>query len=230
MHSVASSRLRRQKGRLASFTLVELLTVIAIIAILAGLTLAAASKVMNSANRNRATVEIAAMSSALEAYKNDNGVYPVGYPMFNSTTSTSSSLTGPPSGSYTLDPSVAGGTYQSGAQALYEALTSKTNFLDTPVAGARVYMPTFKANQIGNATTAAGTGYGASTASYVQDPWSYAYGYSTGDGNSPQTLYPNNAGTTNSTPGSSFDLWSTGGTTGNTTSNPNATNTWLKNW
>jgi general secretion pathway protein G len=60
------------------FTLIELLVVIAVIAILAALVLNTAGFVQDKGARARAESEIAAMSSALESYKSDNGDYPVG--------------------------------------------------------------------------------------------------------------------------------------------------------
>jgi len=54
----------RLKAKLASFTLIELLTVMAIIAILAALVLMAGMGVMNKAARSRASAEIQAMSTA----------------------------------------------------------------------------------------------------------------------------------------------------------------------
>ncbi len=65
------------RRRRDSFTLVELLTVILIIVILASLTLAAANAVMARAARSRASSEIQALSTALESYKTDNGIYPL---------------------------------------------------------------------------------------------------------------------------------------------------------
>lgn len=59
-----------------AFTLIELLIVIAIIAILASLVLAAAGGVQNKGKRSRAESEIAAVAAALESYKADNGDYP----------------------------------------------------------------------------------------------------------------------------------------------------------
>lgn len=103
MPTMTASSMVPRENRLAAFTLVELLTVIAIIAILAGLLLAAGSGIMKKAARSRASAEIQAMSTALEAYKTDNGIYPVG----NTTASSGSSLTGPPTGSYPGDPVVA---------------------------------------------------------------------------------------------------------------------------
>src|SRR3954469_5977168 len=66
----------RAKGR-AGFTIVEVLVVMAIILVLAGLVLATSSYVHNKGARSRAEAEIAAMSAALENYRADNGIYPV---------------------------------------------------------------------------------------------------------------------------------------------------------
>jgi general secretion pathway protein G len=60
----------------AGFTLVELLTVLIIIVILAGLVVGAAKYALTKGATSRAQAEIAAMELALEHYKSDNGVYP----------------------------------------------------------------------------------------------------------------------------------------------------------
>lgn len=205
MQEVFAARFRRNTGPFNGFTLVELLTVIAIIAILAALILAAGSGVMAKAARSRASVEIKAMSDALEAYKNDNGVYPVG----SLAPAAGSILTGPPAGNYDLVPTDA--NYKTASEALFQALTGQPYFTATPVVGVKSYM-SFKSNQVG---TPGGPN------SYVQDPWNYPYGYSTGDNQNPQVLYPNN-GT------GFFDLWSTGGTITSTTTDPTAP--WVTNW
>jgi prepilin-type N-terminal cleavage/methylation domain-containing protein len=59
-----------------AFTLVELLIVISIIAILAGLVLSAAGSVQKKASRSRTEAEISALQTALEGFKADNGDYP----------------------------------------------------------------------------------------------------------------------------------------------------------
>jgi type II secretion system protein G len=59
-----------------AFTLVELLIVISIIAILAGLVASAAGFVQKKGARSRAQAEISAMQAALENFKADNGDYP----------------------------------------------------------------------------------------------------------------------------------------------------------
>lgn len=70
------SLLRPSRARSGAFTLIELLTVIAIIAILASLILATSGFVQEKAGRSRAQAEIASIESALELYKIDNGDYP----------------------------------------------------------------------------------------------------------------------------------------------------------
>lgn len=60
------------------FTLIELMIVIAIIAILASLVLSTAGYVQKKGARSRAEAEIAAVGAALESYKADNGDYPSG--------------------------------------------------------------------------------------------------------------------------------------------------------
>lgn len=172
----------RKPRALASFTLVELLTVIVIIAILMALTLAAASGVMKSAARSRARAEIKGMASALESYKIDNGAYPQ-YDFPGGTNSYA-----------TASPSTAGSYYQLSSQTLYQSLSGQT-YYSVPVSGAKSYM-SFKTSQLGN--YAAG-----SPATYIQDPFGNAYGYSTGT--STTDLPYSGAGF--------FDLWSTGGDT-----------------
>ena len=59
-----------------AFTVIELLVVITLILVLAGLVLATSGYVQTKAKRSRAEAEIAALSAALENYRADNGTYP----------------------------------------------------------------------------------------------------------------------------------------------------------
>ncbi|MCE0523780.1 MAG: prepilin-type N-terminal cleavage/methylation domain-containing protein [Methylacidiphilales bacterium] len=206
MSKMTVSGVAPRKNPLASFTLIELLTVIAIIAILAALVLGAGSGVWTRAARSRAAGEIQGMSDALDSYKTDNGIYPnvnvaTGFSMANSTLLTNT---------YTAnDGSLSGGLYQQTSQLLYLALSGQTNFTDTPAVGVKVYM-NFKRTQVGD------SGGG----SYVQDPWQYSYGYSTGTAAS----YPYNGN-------GFFDLWSTGGLLkAKVATTPTLTNAWVANW
>src|SRR5438270_13650494 len=66
----------RTCATLRAFTIIELLVVISIIIILAGLILSMVGYVQKKGARSRAETEIAAISAALENYKADNGIYP----------------------------------------------------------------------------------------------------------------------------------------------------------
>jgi len=207
--NMAVIRLRAFRKSLSAFTLIELLVVMAIIAILASFVISAGFGVIQKGLRSRAASEIQAMSAALEGYKADNGIYPnqnvaTGFAMSSSTLGTNSASA--PYFSTTLDGTST--AYKQTSQVLYLALSGQTNFADTPVVGAKVYM-SFKANQVGDPT---GTVTGAS---YVQDPWGYSYGYSIGTA----TSYPYSGN-------GFFDLWSTGGLL---VAKAN-TNAWLSNW
>jgi prepilin-type N-terminal cleavage/methylation domain-containing protein len=61
------------------FTLVEMLVVIAIIAVLIGLLLPALSGAINAARRTRMSLEISNLANSVEAYKNKFGDYPPGF-------------------------------------------------------------------------------------------------------------------------------------------------------
>lgn len=131
--------------------MVEILVVMAIILIVAGLILVTSSYVHNKAARSRAETEIAAMSAALENYKVDNGVYPV------------SSATNALDAQSSSDP----GGYQTSSTFLFQSLTGDSDLDGQPGPGV-VYL-SFKPNQL--------AGAGANT--FTKDPFGNSYGYST---------------------------------------------------
>ena len=188
-------------ARAAGFTLVELIVVMAIILVLAGLVLGTSGYIYNKSGRARAEAEINAMSAALENYKADNGVYP----------SLSSGSTAAPSASDSLNaqtatPSFA--SYQSASAILYQNLSGDGNNDGVVDTGAKAYM-TFKPNQLSTTTPY-----------YVQDPFGYSYGYSTAG------QYAVTTGNTQSSGyNPTFDLWSTAGSTTST-----GQVGWVKNW
>jgi prepilin-type N-terminal cleavage/methylation domain-containing protein len=75
----------------AAFTLIELLAVITVIGILAGLTLGAAGAVRRHGATSTAKAEVAALQAACDRYFADNNTYPIG-------TASPATVTAPPGG------------------------------------------------------------------------------------------------------------------------------------
>jgi general secretion pathway protein G len=138
-----------------AFTLVELLVVITIIIILAGLVLATVGYVQKKGARSRTEAEIAAISAACESYKADNGIYP----RDANTTDTLDAK------SSTVDMT----KYQAASQYLYGQLTGDLNFDGLSDTGSKSYMQ-FKPNQLGTDSNGK---------VYLRDPFGNSYGYST---------------------------------------------------
>ena len=137
-----------------AFTLVELLVVMAIITILAGLILATTGYVQKKGARSRAETEIAAMSAALENYKADNGVYP------------SNSATNALDASTSIDPS----NYKSACLYLYEQLSGDTSATRQP-SGKNYFA--FKPNMLLPPPPS------TANVTAIRDPFGNPYGYST---------------------------------------------------
>ena len=74
----SSARFTETERSRAAFTLIELLAVITIIGILAGLTLGAAGAVRRHGATSTAKAEVAALQAACDRYYADNGAYPIG--------------------------------------------------------------------------------------------------------------------------------------------------------
>jgi type II secretory pathway pseudopilin PulG len=151
----------------AAFTLIELIVVIAIIIILAGLILSTVGYVQKKGARARAETEIAAMSAACESYKADNGVYPT-----NPDTTTLNAQSD-------SDPSAA--VYKSASVYLYQKLMGVTDANRPPTYSERTYF-TFKPNQLSPADQNLAV-------EFIRDPFGNSYGYSTANQDDPAKGY-----------------------------------------
>ncbi len=199
-----------------SFTLVELLTVMAIIAILAALVLSISGYAQKKGAMARADAEIHALEAACEGYKSDNGIYPRG--PGSQTTIGSTNVSG--SATDLLDARVSGNpsNYAQASVYLYSQLSGDTNgngIIESSEVSNKRYFE-FKPTML------------SGTVSYIADPWGNSYGYS--------TAYQGwvDKGSTGAQKGynPTFDLWSTTGKTttpapGNAT---DVTQQWIKNW
>ncbi|MEX1116052.1 MAG: type II secretion system protein GspG [Akkermansiaceae bacterium] len=190
-----------------AFTLIELMAVITIIVILAGLVVGGLGYVNERQARSKAQVQIALLSKALEEYKLDMGQYPP-------TTNKSGNLT-----------AAGGGTGTSNI--LYQALFyegydyakkgSPTTWVNKAT---RIYLseldPT-SSNQ-GWVTKPSGTNPPPPATSTVVDPWGNQYCYRT-DFRAP-TGNPPVATANSNTQNPGFDLWSMGKDGKSNASNP----------
>ncbi len=210
-------------GAGGAFTLIELIVVIAIIIVLAGLILSTVGYVQKKGARARAETEIAAMSAALESYKADNAVYPRPQPVPNSNTDTLDART-------MGDPTTA--NYKTASLVLYRALSGDRNLnrivdvadesldidgstLGTPLTQLPKSYYTFKANQLSP------TDQTQTPVDFIRDPFGNSYGYSTANQADPATPKGYNP---------TFDLWSTAGLTASPVSPDTITPQWIKNW
>jgi type II secretory pathway pseudopilin PulG len=140
-----------------AFTIIELLVVITIIVILAGLILSTIGYVQKKGARARAEAEIAAMSAALESYKADNGIYPTD----SNTTALKANTMGDPTQS----------TYQNASLSLYKAISGDADNDSNRIAESKSYF-SFKPNQLYPLTQ-------NQAVTFIRDPFGNSYGYST---------------------------------------------------
>ena len=140
-----------------AFTIIELLVVMAIIIVLAGLILATSGYVQNKGRRSRAEAEIAAISAALENYKADNGVYPTE----PATDALKANTMGDPTRS----------EYEAASLSLYRAISGDGDNDANRVAESKAYF-NFKPNQLSPTTQ-------NQSVALIRDPFGNSYGYST---------------------------------------------------
>jgi prepilin-type N-terminal cleavage/methylation domain-containing protein len=216
-----------KRNQVSAFTLIEMLTVMAIIAVIASLVVAVSGLVNKKAAVARADGEIRAYEAACEAYKVDNGAYPR-----NGDTDD-------------LDPRVDAvptqKRYEKASLYLYTQLSGDMEPAENPdfkpEADAKVYFP-FKPDQLATSKE----GNKITKVKYIQDPFGQCYGYSTAASKAeakykedlrkrPGTSRPDKM------PGynvASFDMWSTGGSTSKATSSTSKgeidQTRWIKNW
>ena len=139
------------------FTVIELLIVMAIIVVLAGLVLGTYSYVQRKGSTSRAEAEIKALEAASESYKADNGVYPRD-----------------PSITDALDPRTDfnpnDDAYKNASLVLYKALSGDADGNGTAESGNRTYMP-FKPQMLSLDAS--------NNVLYIRDPFGNSYGYAT---------------------------------------------------
>ncbi|MDF1859522.1 MAG: prepilin-type N-terminal cleavage/methylation domain-containing protein [Verrucomicrobiales bacterium] len=75
--------LRWQHRKTAGFSMIELMTVIAIMILLAGILLASLPGIQSKVNRNRVEQFMAELKGGLSTYQLDNGIYPQNVPSGN---------------------------------------------------------------------------------------------------------------------------------------------------
>jgi prepilin-type N-terminal cleavage/methylation domain-containing protein len=189
----------------SAFTIIEVLIVMAIILVLAGLILATSGYVQNKGRRSRAEAEIAAISAAMENYKADNGIYPR-----DSKTDALAADADPDGGNP--------GTFVDSSKSLYKALSGDSDGDPTTSTASdtkNYFGGALKPTMLSPNPPAAET--------FIRDPFGYSYGYST-----IKAAAPTGANGYNPT----YDLWSTSGETGKKSGETFATyqQRWIKNW
>ena len=160
-------RARRADQHCGAFTLIELIVVVGIIIILAGLVMSTVGYARKKSARARGETEIAAIAAACESYKADYGVYPSN----NNTNNLDARTNGDPGSSQ----------YRDASLDLYNLLFGATSGSRTPDPGKRSYF-VFKPNMLFPADQ-------TQNVQYIQDPFGDSYGYSTANQADPAKGY-----------------------------------------
>jgi len=209
------ARARSGQAHYNAFTLIELILVVGIIIVLAGLVLSTVGYARKKGARARAETEIAAMSAAMENYKSDNGIYVRG----PATSMTVGSGTIPANVTDSLNARTNGDptstttpTYGQTSLYLYTQLSGDlVGNLQVTAKSYFAFKPQMLATDSNGYVTA------------IKDPFGNSYGYSTANQADPVTPKGYNP---------TFDLWSTVGLTSSPPGTPPDTITpqWIKNW
>ena len=244
---IASDRviftMRSPNRRRRAFTLIEMLVVMAVIAILVGIVLNLNALVQSKQARTRAQAEIQTLSVGIEAYKADNGSYPreekvTEPPSQNGIVSWASApITPQKDGDPTAD------KYKKASLSLYKALSGDLNVNErnepngTPPESKSYLSDFFTPQRLAvDPNKPVGT---IGRVLYIKDPYGNSYGYSTNGAAAEdefRSALTTNSSTAKRTTGYSynpgFDLWSTGGKGSAPTPGVtgDVTNVWLKNW
>ena len=205
----------------SAFTLIEMLTVMAVIAILASLIVSVQAFAQRKAATSRAEGEIRTMMAACESYKGDFGSYP-------------RDTTGATSKTDNLDPRMEGNPakYLDACLVLYRAISGDAEDKPDGKPETKGYFE-FNPNQLSKNSSG--------EIRFIQDPFGNSYGYSTAgakmedDYREDLQKDPKKARTT--TPkgfSPNFDLWSTGGVINKTAKDAAGLDSdrkrWVKNW
>ena len=226
-----------------AFTLLELMTVLAVIVVLTAMVVGVAGLVQNKSAKARATTEIAMLALAAEGYKGDNGSYPQGNEKPGDFKSEVPSDELSPR-KHLSPGSTDKSKYEKSSLALYRELTgdNEENPDGKPNTDRTSYLKEFDPRILKK-----GSGTGTSAAisvKYFQDPFGYPYGYSTAaakverkfqkDLRKDSTTQRPSGEDSEGFNAATFDMWSTGG------SNPGSEMKgkdrdveqakWLKNW
>jgi prepilin-type N-terminal cleavage/methylation domain-containing protein len=209
------------------FTLIEMLTVMAVIGILAALIIGTAGLVQHNAAVKRAEGEIAGMSLAIQNYYNENG----DYPRTNKTDELDPRMDGNPATGATKE------KYEDANIDLYSRLSGDyepDNHPDFKPEKKGYYE--FKPNNLG---TKKDSEQKIKEVEFISDPWGNCYGYSTARSKAEREYEKDvrkraDTARPTSMPGynKTFDLWSTGGSTRSATQNGEQIDVkkWVKNW
>jgi prepilin-type N-terminal cleavage/methylation domain-containing protein len=200
-----------RKRRYNAFTLIELILVVGIISVLAGLVLSTVGYARKKGALARAETEIAAMSAACENYKADNAIYVRG----PATAMTVGSTTIPANVTDNLDAKMKGDptnttapTYGQTSLYLYTQLSGDLIGKQQPTG--KSYF-TFKPQMLSTDSN----GY----VTAIKDPFGNSYGYSTANQNNSSSGY-----------NPTFDLWSTESVISAAQPTQADQNQWIKNW